>query len=137
MCTTLMKTRTRDCGRLFISSFSHEHIVSFLFLKGVARSGDFKLIWGQAKLLDKHRRRKRKHADEKFRQLKNQYLLFNVKEDPFERRPLSLDDNADVVKELKTLIMEEYPMTTFPSYHQNVEEAYPGNNDGNLVTGWC
>ena len=106
-------------------------------LQGGARSGDFKLIWGQAKLLDKHGRRKRKHTAERFRQLKHQFLLFNVKDDPFERRPLSLEDNADVVKELKTLIMEEYSMTTFPSYHQNVEEALPGNNDGNLVTGWC
>ena len=58
-------------------------------------------------------------------------MLFNVKDDPFERQPLSLEDNAEVLKELKTLIMEEYPMTTFPSYHQNVEEALPGNNDGN------
>ena len=49
----------------------------------------------------------------------------------------ALDSGGDVVKELKTLIMEEYSMTTFPSYHLNVEEAYPGNNDGNLVTGWC
>ena len=105
-------------------------------LQGVARSGDFKLIWGQAKLLDKHGRKKRKHTAERFRQLKHLFLLFNVKEDLFERQPLSLEDNAGVVKELKTLIMEEYSMTTFPTYHQNVEEAFPGNNDGNLVRGW-
>ena len=72
-------------------------------LQGVARSGDFKLIWGQAKLLDKHGRRKRKHTAETFRQLKHQFLLFNVKEDPFERRPLSLEDNADVFKEMQCL----------------------------------
>ena len=87
--------------------------------------------------MDKHERRKRKHSAGKLRQLKNQFTLFNIKEDPFERRPLNIEDNEEVVKELKTMIMEEYTMTTFPTYHENVEEAYPGNNDGNLVTGWC
>ena len=101
--------------------------------KAVVRDGDFKLIWGQAKLLDKHAAKRSGLRQS----LKNTFQLFNIKNDPYEKHQLDIEDYEDVVKNLKTILMEEYSKTTFPDYHKNIVKAYPGNNDGNLVTGWC
>ena len=126
-----MKTRAEILGRLvpkYFSNFSFKSI-----FKAVVRDGDFKLIWGQAKLLDKHAAKRSGLRQS----LKNTFQLFNIKNDPYEKHQLDIEDYADVVKNLKTILMEEYPKTTFPDYHKNIVKAYPGNNDGNLVTGWC
>ena len=104
------------------------------FPQAVVRDGDFKLIWGQAKLLDKHAAYKRSG---KRQSLKQSYKLFNIKNDPYEKHELDIEEYEDVVKKLKTILLEEYPKTTFPGYHKNIVKAYPGNNDGILVTDWC
>ena len=101
------------------------------------RDGDFKLIWGQAKLLDKHAASKRSERSGIRQSWKQSYKLFNIKNDPYEKHELDIEEYEDVVKELKTILSEEYPKTTFPGYHQNIVKAYPGNNDGKLVTDWC
>ena len=101
----------------------------------MARIGDFKLIWGQAKLLNKHR--DGRSGVRARRGLKDQYALYNIRRDPYERHPLNIEEYKDTVRSLKRLILSEYERTTFPEYHDNVEAAYPGNNGGNVVTGWC
>ena len=103
-------------------------------LQAVVRDGDFKLIWGQAKLLNKHATSKRSETRQS---LKQSYKLFNIKNDPNEKHELDIEEYEDVVKNLKTILLEEYPKTTFPGYHHNIVKAYPGNNDGKLVTDWC
>ena len=104
-----------------------------MLLQGVARLGDFKLIWGEAKLLSKHRGGKSLLS----KRLKDRYALYNIRRDPYERHPLNIEEHEDTVRSLKRLILAEYERTTFPEYHDNVEAAYPGHNGGELVTGWC
>ena len=100
--------------------------------QAVVRDGDFKLIWGQAKLLDKKRRKRRFAVNQK-----TSLKLFNIAEDPNERYELSQAEYADVIKRLKGILLEEYKITKFPSYHTNIARAFPKNNSGYFVTGWC
>ena len=106
----------------------------------MVRDGDFKLIWGTAKLLEKHhdsevksRRKKLKYN----KSVENRIQLFNIKDDPHEKHPLDTEEYRVVVDHLKTILMKEYPKTTFPKYYLNTDQGLPGNNDGFLVTGWC
>ena len=57
--------------------------------------------------------------------------------DPYEQQPLDLSEHADTVTELKNLAMEAHSQSRFPPHYSNVEDAMPGNNDGNFTTGWC
>ena len=102
-------------------------------LQGVARMGDFKLIWGEAKLLSKHRGGKSLLSE----RLKDRYALYNIRRDPYEKHPLNIEEHRDTVRSLKRLILSEHERTTFPEYHDNLEAAYPGHHGGELVTGWC
>ena len=63
--------------------------------------------------------------------------LYDIAEDPTEARPLALGPHGELVARLQAVIMQNYPTAVFPATHENVEAAFPGNNNGNLVTGWC
>ena len=101
--------------------------------QAVIRDGDFKMIWGQPRLLDKKERKKKKFK----RNQKTLIQLYNIAEDPYEKNPLSKLEYSDVIKRLQEILLEEYEKTTFPAYHQNIEKAFPQYNNGVFVTDWC
>ena len=100
--------------------------------QGVVRDGDYKLIWGSSRLLDKKLRKTKLKRNQR-----NFVQLFNIAEDPYERNELSETENKNLVKRLQRIILKEYKRTKFPSYHHNIESAFPKYNNGVFVTGWC
>ena len=101
--------------------------------QAVIRDGDFKMIWGQTRLLDKHGRRRKKLK----RNQKSLIKLYNIADDPFENNPLSHSEYSELIERLKGILLEEYKKTTFPTYHNNIEKAFPQYNNGVFVTDWC
>ena len=63
--------------------------------------------------------------------------MYNIIRDPYEKHPLPVKENKQRIAEMKKIIKEGYPLTRFPKHYTNVEAAFPGNNGGNFVTGWC
>ena len=101
--------------------------------QAVIRDGDFKMIWGQTRLLEKRAMKKKKFK----RDQKTLIQLYNIADDPYEKHPLSKSEYSDVIKRLQGILLEEYEKTTFPTYHQNIEKAFPQYNNGVFVTDWC
>ena len=101
--------------------------------QAVIIDGDFKMIWGQTRLLDKHGRRRKKLK----RNQKSLIKLYNIADDPFEKNPLSHSEYSELIERLKGILLEEYKKTTFPTYHNNIEKAFPQYNNGVFVTDWC
>ena len=91
------------------------------------------MIWGQPRLLDKHRRKRKKLK----RNQKSLIKLYNIADDPFENNPLSHSEYSELIERLKGILLEEYKKTTFPTYHINIEKAFPQYNNGVFVTDWC
>ena len=104
--------------------------------QAVIRDGDFKMIWGQVRLLEKQKKSKKKKRKFK-RNQKSLIQLYNIADDPYEKNPLSKSEYSDVIERLKGILLEEYEKTTFPAYHQNIEKAFPQYNNGVFVTDWC
>jgi len=90
------------------------------------REGKFKLIWGQSDLLKKTFGRRTSKVE-----------LYNIVKDPYEENPLSVKENAKRIANMKRIIEKNYPLARFPKHYSNVEAAFPGNNGGVFVTGWC
>ena len=101
--------------------------------QAVIREGDFKMIWGQTRLLEKKATKKKKFK----RDQKTLIQLFNIADDPYEKNPLPQSEYSDVIQRLKRILLKEYKKTTFPSYHNNIEKAFPQYNNGVFVTDWC
>ena len=101
--------------------------------QAVIRDGDFKMIWGQPRLLDKKKRKRKTFK----RNQKTLIQLYNIADDPYEKNPLSNSEHSDLIKRLKGILMEEYESTTFPTYYNNIEKAFPQYNNGVFVTDWC
>ena len=90
------------------------------------RDGDYKLIWGQSDLLKKNFGRRRTKTE-----------LYNIATDPYEEHKLPLKNYKHIITDMKKTIKASYPLARFPQRHTNVEAAFPGNNNGSFVTGWC
>ena len=117
----------------------------------MVRVGDYKLIWGESNLLPKNIHQVmtfKKHSNKKTK--KHRYIhinkitkgmkqleLYNVFQDPFETKKLSVTKHKHIVEKLKKIVKENYPQARFPKHHKNEKAAFPGNNDGLFVTGWC
>ena len=66
---------------------------------------------------------------------KQKVELYNIKED--ERQKLLPTEHRNIVRKLKKIIKDDYQRTRFPEHYKMVKAAYPGNNNGVFVTGWC
>ena len=89
--------------------------------------------------MDKHHKNHKKYKgrEEKNLEIGKNLQLFNIKQDPLEKHPMDLTKHAKLVKDLKEILMNEYPKAIFPKYYLNSVEALPGHHDGFTVTGWC
>ena len=96
---------------------------------GAVRSGDYKLIWGQSKLL------KQKHPE-----LRDQRQLFNVIQDPGERNNLAAV-MPDKVKELEQKILGLLDEMSPARYSHGIRKGWPGLGKGDekgvFRTNWC
>eukprot|EP00090_Calanus_glacialis_P005252 TRINITY_DN14070_c0_g1_i1.p1 TRINITY_DN14070_c0_g1~~TRINITY_DN14070_c0_g1_i1.p1 ORF type:complete len:497 (-),score=119.32 TRINITY_DN14070_c0_g1_i1:104-1594(-) len=93
------------------------------------RSDNFKLIWGQDKLLKKDQNEKSCNVE-----------LYNIKNDPSERNNLAPELRKKVA-ELKDRLMSQLGEMTPAIYSAEKREGWPGyfegKNKGMFSTGWC
>ena len=68
---------------------------------------------------------------------KQKVELYNIKEDPNETQKLLPTKHRNIVRKLKKIIKNDYQQVRFPEHYKMVKAAYPGNNNGVFVTGWC
>ena len=101
--------------------------VSRNYFQAAVRNGNFKYIWGSVSLFKALPGGVQENIEE----------LYNIKQDPYEQHPLSLEDNLSIVKSMRTIIRKETLNTKFPKQFKDVKAAFPGNNGGIFITSWC